>query len=56
MPIVINELVIRATVGESGDGRPGAPAPRQAPPVDRKALVEACVEEVLRLLKEKKER
>jgi hypothetical protein len=55
MPIIINELVLKATV----DAR--VPEPRQAPSTaapaeDRDALVAAIVEEVLRVLDRAKER
>ena len=62
MPIEINELHIRITVNApAGDG-PTAPAAGAAPAVgggptaDKEALVAECVEQVLSILQEKRER
>ena len=69
MPVEIRELVIRATVqggdsAESDDGCDGTPAlgagssagdPRRAA-AGNSAGLEACVEEVLKILARKKER
>jgi hypothetical protein len=57
MPIEIRELVIKATIGEDskntgGDGNSsggGAPA-------NQDAIVQACVERVLEIMKQKQER
>jgi len=53
MPVEIRELVIRAVV----DPRPTAERPG-APPaeVDRDALLQACVDETLRILRRERER
>ena len=53
MPVEIRELVIRAVV----DPRPAAERPG-APPaeIDRDALVQACVDETLRILRRERER
>jgi hypothetical protein len=52
MPVEIRELIIRAVV----DARQiGAPSDGAAEP-DREALIQACVEETLRILRRKKER
>ncbi|MCU0837340.1 MAG: DUF5908 family protein [Rhodospirillales bacterium] len=51
MPIEIKELVIRAVVDPAPDSDPPAAA---AP--DRAAIIEACVEETLRILRRAKER
>lgn len=56
MPVVINEIVFKATVAEPaarGAERREPAAPRA---VDGEALVAACVEEVLRILARQKER
>ncbi|MCK6587050.1 MAG: hypothetical protein HUU21_11475 [Polyangiaceae bacterium] len=55
MPIEIKELVIRA-VAESDEERPAAAAPAPTSAEDRQAIVEAAVKEVLRILREAKER
>ncbi len=53
MPVEIRELVIRAVVDERPTtGRSGAPAAE----VDRDALVQACVDETLRILRRERER
>ena len=54
MPIVINELVFKGAIApESEPKRPAQPAP---PPVDQRELVQACVEEVMRILAREQER
>lgn len=59
MPVIINELIIKATV-EANAGPParGAPASTggQSSAADRDALVRAIVEEVMRILERQKER
>ena len=53
MPVEIRELVIRAVVDpQTTAGRPDAPAAE----VDRDALVQACVDETLRILRRERER
>jgi hypothetical protein len=53
MPVEIRELVIRAVVDpQATTQRPGAPAPE----IDRDALVQACVDETLRILRRERER
>lgn len=52
MPVEIKELVIKATVEEaSGGGNSGGNA---AP--DAEAIVQVCIDRVLEILKEQKER
>ncbi len=51
MPIEIKELVIRAVVDPAPDS--ATPSPATA---DRAAIIEACVEETLRILRQTKER
>lgn len=56
MAIHINELVFKGTVISSPTaGKKPAP-PERPPAADLKTLVEACVEEVLRILEQRKER
>jgi hypothetical protein len=56
MPIVINEVVFKATLtSQSQRGADPGGASRQ-PALDKKALIEACVEEVLKILEKEKER
>jgi len=54
MPVEIRELIIRAVVDPRQTGeQPGASA---AAEVDRDALVQACVDETLRILRRERER
>jgi uncharacterized protein DUF5908 len=56
MPVVINEIVFKATVADPA----ARGTERQEPPdrraVDTEALVALCVEEVLRILERQKDR
>jgi hypothetical protein len=52
MPVEIRELIIRAVV----DARQTPAASDSATAPDREALIQACVEETLRVLRRKKER
>lgn len=55
MPVEINEIIITATVAEPVSGNVNnAAAPNQH--MINADIVKACVEEVLRVLKEKEER
>jgi hypothetical protein len=58
MPLIVRELVVRATVEPSNAATvPRAVEPRSGPDVDdRRQLVSEAVEEVLRILRERKER
>jgi hypothetical protein len=53
MPLEIRELVIKASIGEGGQGQTSAQSGGEA---DQAAIVAACVEQVLAILKEKSER
>lgn len=53
MPIEIRELVIRAVVDPD---RTGAQSGEKAGEADREALIQACVEETLRILRRERER
>jgi hypothetical protein len=55
MPIVINELVIKATIDETNAAQP-TPSAGGLEEIDRKVLVEQCVEEVLKVLRRREER
>ena len=56
MPVVINEIVFKATVADSGredaEARPG----ERLPAADREALIAGCVAEVMKLLERERER
>jgi len=57
MPVIIRELVIRATVTDS-QGKEEQSA-SSAPPLnndDKESLVAACVQQVLEILEKKKDR
>jgi hypothetical protein len=56
MPIVINELVFKGTIGETAGEEKRPPAAESQAALDRQTLVEACVEEVLKMLERQKER
>ena len=56
MPILVNELVFKGVIAElPSNGKMPSEKARQLS-VDRKALVEACVEEVMKILEQKQER
>ena len=57
MPIEIRELHIRVSVSPPAAGRPaGAPGPEPAEDAGRQALVAECVEQVLQVLHDRRER
>lgn len=59
MPLEIKELHIRVSVGSASSGGGGeAPRPPATPtaPADWDAIIAACVEKVLEILKQKTER
>ncbi len=57
MPIEIRELHIRVSVSPPAGGRPaGAPGPEPAEGAGRQALVAECVEQVLQVLHDRRER
>jgi hypothetical protein len=53
MPVIINEIQITAFVNEQNSKQPTAAPSTEK---DRQQLIKTCVEEVLRLIKEIKER
>jgi hypothetical protein len=56
MPIVINELIFKATIADSQLDEKLSPALDQTKRIDQKTLVDICVEEVLNILERQKER
>lgn len=59
MPVIIQEIVITATVDSSTGGGTASTGAANGPPTDadaRQTLVQECVEEVMRILREKSER
>ena len=59
MPIEIRELHIKVAIADGPEGAPapaGAPAPGAAPASAQDAIVAECVEQVLRILQNRKER
>lgn len=61
MPVVINEIQITAYVNETGNTesrqqRGRSEGEKKADETKKESLVKICVEEVLRILKEKEER
>ncbi len=56
MPIEIRELVIRARVAPGGERRPAAEPPAAAEGAKQQEIVRACVQEVMRILEDKRER
>lgn len=55
MPVEIKELVIRA-VAQSSDQKPSQGRDEDTRASDEKSLIEACVKEVIRILKRSEER
>lgn len=55
MPVEINELIIRAVVRQDEALPPAEPDVQQGGD-EREAIVEACVRQVLQILKKSKER
>jgi hypothetical protein len=55
MPVEIKELVIRAVVTTQAEEGPSEPRDQRELP-DRETIVEDCVRQVLKILKESKER
>ena len=55
MAVIINELVVRATVTDTGTESKSSAA-SGAVAVDGRKLVEECVEEVMRILQRENER
>ena len=57
MPIIINELVIKATVDVGRKEKtPSSNGEQVGGQLDRQALIEECVEQMLKILEAKQER
>lgn len=56
MPVIINEIVFRGEVGGAARPEGAREALGSRPEPDARRIVEACVEEVLRILERKAER
>ena len=56
MPVYIKELVVRARVENSSKPEPSPAGSAASETVNHKALVEECVDEVIRILERKQER
>jgi hypothetical protein len=57
MPVIINELIIKASVDIGGkEKKPAAGGADGRKTLDRKGLIEECVEEVIKVLERKGER
>jgi hypothetical protein len=56
MPIEVRELVIRAVVEQTARAPSETPQPAARDADEREALVQACVEQVLRILRREQER
>ena len=58
MPIEIRELIIRARVEESETAAQAGAGPRSSTlaATDREAIIAACVEQVLKILDDKRDR
>jgi Family of unknown function (DUF5908) len=56
MPVIINEIQITALVNNQAAKAPSGGGAAASSPVNTEKIVKSCVEEVLRILKEKQER
>lgn len=56
MPVVINELVFKAEISSVIPDRSADTQSERRKPVSEKEIIQACVEEVMRILERKKER
>ena len=59
MPLEIKELIIRVSVNQPGQQAPSSQAPSSQPgdnKDEKESLIDQCVEQVVDLLKNKKER
>ena len=56
MPIEIRELTIKAFVNETPIQPPSGGTSAPAPSMDKDQIIFACVEQVLQILKDKRER
>ena len=56
MPVIIKELVIKASVAIGGKDKTAPAGDQRGTPLDRKAIIQECVEEVLKVLQRQGER
>jgi hypothetical protein len=57
MPVIINELIIRATVNDSAATSQSSGSSSSSQNTnDREAIIAQCVEQILEILEKKKER
>ena len=56
MPIEIKELTIKVNVSEAGGKKSNGGSPGARRPIDKKAIVQECVDQVMDILKKKAER
>jgi len=56
MPVLINEIVFRGTIGTPGDRKPEAETTATERQMDREQLIEDTVNAVMRLLRRRGER
>lgn len=56
MPIEIRELTIKAFVNETSQQSPPGGSAAQSGSLDKDQIISACVEQVLQILKDKRER
>jgi hypothetical protein len=56
MPVEIKELVIKAVVNESGNNGAASATPSSQDGSSQDAMIKLCVEKVLEILKDQKER
>jgi hypothetical protein len=55
MPVEIKELIIRAVVTTGQENTPSLPQ-TQMHPDEREAIIQECIQQILRILKKQKER
>jgi hypothetical protein len=58
MPVQVNEIIFRASVGEGGNNSTSAPAvpKKDGAPDDKDAIIAECVEQVLEIIRKENKR
>ncbi len=56
MTIIIHELVIKSKVGKDSRGEPQPSERRKPLALEKKEIIQECVEEVLKIIEQKEER
>lgn len=56
MPIQINELIIKAQVVDDANYTPGGKGTQDQKSKDKESIIKECIEQIMEILKEKKER